>query len=42
MLCLGIETSCDETAVAVLRDAAVLAEVVATQVEEHAPFGALI
>jgi N6-L-threonylcarbamoyladenine synthase len=42
MLCLGIETSCDETAVAVLRGREVLAERVASQVAEHAPFGGVV
>ena len=42
MICLGIETSCDETAVAVVRDGAVLAERVASQVAEHAPFGGVV
>jgi len=42
MLCLGIETSCDETAVAVLRGDVVLAETIATQVTEHARFGGVV
>ncbi|HEX9592345.1 MAG TPA: tRNA (adenosine(37)-N6)-threonylcarbamoyltransferase complex transferase subunit TsaD [bacterium] len=42
MLCLGIETSCDETAVAVLRGRQVLAEEVASQVAEHATFGGVV
>jgi N6-L-threonylcarbamoyladenine synthase len=42
MVCLGIETSCDETAVAVVRDHEVLAERVASQVAEHAPFGGVV
>ena len=40
---LGIETSCDETAAAVVRlsgDAAeVISNVVASQIAEHAPYG---
>ncbi len=36
MLILGIETSCDETAAAVLKDTAVLSNVVASQVKLHA------
>ncbi|TAL10795.1 MAG: tRNA (adenosine(37)-N6)-threonylcarbamoyltransferase complex transferase subunit TsaD [Nitrospirae bacterium] len=40
---LGIETSCDETAAAVAgADAAVLAEVVRSQVETHARFGGVV
>ena len=44
---LGFETSCDETAAAVVRRhadgrAEVLASVVGTQVDEHAPFGGVV
>jgi N6-L-threonylcarbamoyladenine synthase len=43
---LGIETSCDETAAAVVRlvdgAAQVLADVVWTQFDEHAPFGGVV
>ena len=43
---LGIETSCDETAAAVVRvadgRAEVLSSVVASQVAEHAPFGGVV
>ena len=40
---LGIETSCDETAAAVLdSDGDVLAEVVLSQEREHAPFGGVV
>jgi N6-L-threonylcarbamoyladenine synthase len=43
---LGIETSCDETAAAVLRlgpeGPRVLAERVASQTDEHAPFGGVV
>lgn len=44
---LGIETSCDETAAAVLRrDASgvveILAETVHSQIEEHAPYGGVV
>ena len=40
---LGIETSCDETAAAlVTRDGDVLANVVASQAELHAPFGGVV
>jgi N6-L-threonylcarbamoyladenine synthase len=40
---LGIETSCDETAAAVVRgDRTVLADLVLSQLEEHRPFGGVV
>jgi N6-L-threonylcarbamoyladenine synthase len=40
---LGIETSCDETAVAlVAADRTVLAEALWSQIEEHAPYGGIV
>ena len=40
---LGIETSCDETAAAVLdAEGRVLAETVLSQLEQHAPFGGVV
>jgi N6-L-threonylcarbamoyladenine synthase len=40
---LGIETSCDETAAALLRaDGAILAEAVFSQLKEHAAFGGVV
>lgn len=43
---LGIETSCDETAAAVLRlengKVEILSETVRTQVEDHAPYGGVV
>ncbi len=43
MLTLGIETSCDETAVAVVKDdSVVLSSVVASQAARHAPFGGVV
>ncbi len=40
---IGIETSCDETACAILDDAGkVLAEAVASQITEHAKFGGVV
>jgi N6-L-threonylcarbamoyladenine synthase len=42
MLVLGIETSCDETAAAVVRDRRVLSDVVHSQVELHAEFGGVV
>lgn len=43
MLILGIETSCDETAAAVLTDSGrVLSSVVSSQVKLHAPYGGVV
>ena len=43
MLILGIETSCDETAAAVVADGRdVLSSVVATQFELHAQYGGVV
>ncbi|MBA4356120.1 MAG: tRNA (adenosine(37)-N6)-threonylcarbamoyltransferase complex transferase subunit TsaD [Desulfovibrio sp.] len=42
MLVLGIETSCDETGVALVRDGALLAEVLASQTDMHAVFGGVV
>ncbi|MGC2855937.1 tRNA (adenosine(37)-N6)-threonylcarbamoyltransferase complex transferase subunit TsaD [Novispirillum sp. DQ9] len=45
MIVLGIETSCDETAAAVVRDDAsprVLSEVVLSQLDEHRPYGGVV
>jgi N6-L-threonylcarbamoyladenine synthase len=39
---LGIETSCDETAAAVVQDGQVLSSVVHSQVELHAPYGGVV
>ncbi|MBI2341139.1 MAG: tRNA (adenosine(37)-N6)-threonylcarbamoyltransferase complex transferase subunit TsaD, partial [Deltaproteobacteria bacterium] len=43
MLVLGIESSCDETAVAIIKTPkTVLADIVASQNELHAPFGGVV
>jgi N6-L-threonylcarbamoyladenine synthase len=43
MLCLGIETSCDETAAAVVQDARVaLSDVVSTQIDIHRRWGGVV
>ena len=43
MIVLGIETSCDETAAAVVDDhGAVHADVVLSQLEEHRPYGGIV
>lgn len=41
-LVLGIETSCDETGVGIVRGSTLLADVVASSVEEHARFGGVV
>ncbi|HEY5037046.1 MAG TPA: tRNA (adenosine(37)-N6)-threonylcarbamoyltransferase complex transferase subunit TsaD, partial [Chthoniobacterales bacterium] len=41
-LLLAIETSCDETAIAVLRGRQLLTSQVASQVAEHQPFGGVV
>lgn len=41
-LVLGFETSCDETGVGVVRGDTVLANVIASQVDEHARFGGVV
>ena len=43
MIVLGIETSCDETATAVLDDGRnILADVVLSQLDEHRPYGGVV
>lgn len=42
MLTLGIETSCDETGLALVRDGQILAQVMASQVGVHALFGGVV
>src|SRR6478609_2022207 len=40
---LGIETSCDETAAAVVRSSGeVLSDVIEGQIESHAPYGGIV
>jgi N6-L-threonylcarbamoyladenine synthase len=41
-LCLGIETSCDETALALVRGDALVDQVLASQVDAHALFGGVV
>jgi N6-L-threonylcarbamoyladenine synthase len=41
-LVLGIETSCDETAVGIVQGRKLLANVIASSVEEHARFGGVV
>jgi len=43
MLILGVESSCDETAAAVVRDGReILSSVIASQIEMHEPFGGVV
>src|SRR3974377_493327 len=42
MTLLAIETSCDETSVAVVRDGRVIASLVASQVKLHAEYGGVV
>ena len=43
MLVLGIETSCDETAIALVEDGALVrANVIGSQVEQHRPYGGVV
>lgn len=42
MLLLALETSCDETSAAVIRDGAVLASVVSSQIKLHAEYGGVV
>ena len=41
-LVLGIETSCDETAVGIVNDRKLLANVISSSVEQHARFGGVV
>lgn len=42
MLCLGIESSCDETAMAVVEDGTLLGQVLSSQSDVHALFGGVV
>lgn len=42
MLCLGIETTCDETALALLENGCLLGQELASQVDMHAFFGGVV
>ena len=42
MLVLAIETSCDETSAAIIRDGRVLANVVSSQIQLHAEYGGVV
>lgn len=42
MLCLGIETSCDDTSLALVRDGRLIGQASSSQVELHALFGGVV
>jgi N6-L-threonylcarbamoyladenine synthase len=42
MLILGIDTSCDDTSVAILDDRKILSNIVSSQVSAHRPFGGVV
>ena len=42
MIVLGIETSCDETAVAIIREGKVLSNKISSSVHLHANYGGVI
>jgi N6-L-threonylcarbamoyladenine synthase len=42
MILLALETSCDETSAAVVRDGTVLANIVASQIQMHAEYGGVV
>ena len=41
-LVLGIETSCDETGVGIVRESTLLVDAIASSVDEHARFGGVV
>ena len=41
-LVIGIETSCDETAIGIVRDRSLLANVISSSMDEHARFGGVV
>jgi len=42
MTILALETSCDETSAAVVRDGKILSNVVSSQIELHAEYGGVV
>ena len=42
MRCLGIESSCDETALAIIEDGKLIGDVIASQADTHALFGGVV
>ena len=41
-LVLGIETSCDETGIGIVRGSALLANVISSSMDEHARYGGVV
>ncbi len=42
MVVLGIESSCDETAAAVVKNGRLLSNVIASQIDIHSPYGGVV
>ncbi len=42
MVILGIETSCDETSAAIIKDGVLLSNIVSSQIEEHVKYGGVV
>ncbi|MCD8527192.1 tRNA (adenosine(37)-N6)-threonylcarbamoyltransferase complex transferase subunit TsaD, partial [Candidatus Woesebacteria bacterium] len=42
MIFLGIDTSCDDTSIAVLRDRQVLANIISSQDDTHKEYGGVV
>ncbi len=42
MLCLGVESSCDDTALALVRDGQLIAQTCSSQIDLHAVFGGVV
>ena len=42
MIIFAIETSCDETSMAIVADTKVLAHVIASQISKHQPYGGVV
>ncbi len=42
MVILGIETSCDETSAAIIKDGVLLSNIVSSQIDEHVKFGGVV
>jgi len=42
LIVLGIESSCDETAAAVVKDGKMLSNVIASQIKDHSPYGGVV
>jgi len=42
LIVLGIESSCDETAAAVVKDGRMLSNVIASQIKDHSPYGGVV